>query len=81
MKWESSRFFNMFIKVVSSKYLKDRVSEKVNTKVTQLLYSWTLALPEEMKIKDTYHMFQIQDIVQSDSLIPSPQSLAKTPCF
>lgn len=81
MKWESSRFFNVFIKVVSSKYPRDRVSEKVNTKVTELLYSWTLALPEEMKIKDAYHTFQIQGIVQSDSLIPSPPSFPKTPPF
>uniref|UniRef100_A0A8D0UP07 VHS domain-containing protein n=1 Tax=Sus scrofa TaxID=9823 RepID=A0A8D0UP07_PIG len=46
------RFLNELIKVVSPKYLGDRVSEKVKTKVIELLYSWTLALAEESKIKD-----------------------------
>lgn len=48
------------IKVVSPKYLGDRVSEKVKTKIIELLYSWTLALPEESKIKDAYHMLKRQ---------------------
>lgn len=36
------------------------MSEKVKTKVIELLYSWTLALPEETKIKDAYHMLKRQ---------------------
>lgn len=36
------------------------MSEKVKTKVIELLYSWTLALPEESKIKDAYHMLKRQ---------------------
>ncbi|XP_008071515.1 ADP-ribosylation factor-binding protein GGA3 [Carlito syrichta] len=82
------RFLNELIKVVSPKYLGDRVSEKVKTKVIELLYSWTMALPEEAKIKDAYHMLKRQGIVQSDppipvdrTLIPSPPSRPKNPVF
>nr|XP_021491234.1 ADP-ribosylation factor-binding protein GGA3 isoform X3 [Meriones unguiculatus] len=69
-------------------YLGDRVSEKVKTKVIELLFSWTLALPEEAKIKDAYHMLKRQGIVQSDppipmdrTLIPSPPPRPKNPVF
>ncbi|XP_007454416.1 PREDICTED: ADP-ribosylation factor-binding protein GGA3 isoform X2 [Lipotes vexillifer] len=60
-------------------YLGDRVSEKVKTKVIELLYSWTLALPEESKIKDAYHMLKRQGIVQSDPLIPMDRTLIPSP--
>ncbi|KAF3817266.1 hypothetical protein GH733_011666 [Mirounga leonina] len=60
-------------------YLGDRVSEKVKTKVIELLYSWTLALPEETKIKDAYHMLKRQGIVQSDPLIPVDRTLIPSP--
>ncbi|KAF0887084.1 GGA3 protein, partial [Crocuta crocuta] len=73
------RFLNELIKVVSPKYLGDRVSEKVKTKVIELLYSWTLALPEETKIKDAYHMLKRQGIVQSDPLIPVDRTLIPSP--
>ncbi|XP_052051043.1 ADP-ribosylation factor-binding protein GGA3 isoform X2 [Apodemus sylvaticus] len=82
------RFLNELIKVVSPKYFGDRVSEKVKTKVIELLFSWTLALPEEAKIKDAYHMLKRQGIVQSDppipmdrTLIPSPPPRPKNPVF
>ncbi|XP_077019914.1 ADP-ribosylation factor-binding protein GGA3 isoform X2 [Tamandua tetradactyla] len=82
------RFLNELIKVVSPKYLGDRVSEKVKTKIIELLYSWTVALPEESKIKDAYHMLKRQGIVQSDppvpadrTLIPSPPPRPKNPVF
>lgn len=73
------RFLNELIKVVSPKYLGDRVSEKVKTKIIELLYSWTLALPEEAKIKDAYHMLKRQGIVQSDPLIPMDRTLIPSP--
>ncbi|XP_052614926.1 ADP-ribosylation factor-binding protein GGA3 isoform X3 [Peromyscus californicus insignis] len=82
------RFLNELIKVVSPKYLGDRVSEKVKTKVIELLFSWTLALPEEAKIRDAYHMLKRQGIVQSDppipmdrTLIPSPPPRPRNPVF
>uniref|UniRef100_A0A8B9D8U8 Golgi associated, gamma adaptin ear containing, ARF binding protein 3 n=1 Tax=Anser cygnoides TaxID=8845 RepID=A0A8B9D8U8_ANSCY len=82
------RFLNELIKVVSPKYLGDRVSEKVKTKVIELLYSWTVALPEESKIKDAYYMLKRQGIVMFDpvipvdkTLIPSPPPRPKNPVF
>ncbi|XP_056673146.1 ADP-ribosylation factor-binding protein GGA3 isoform X7 [Monodelphis domestica] len=60
-------------------YLGDRISEKVKTKVIELLYSWTVALPEESKIKDAYQMLKRQGIVQSDPLIPMDRTLIPSP--
>ncbi|KAJ6660369.1 hypothetical protein lerEdw1_017792 [Lerista edwardsae] len=82
------RFLNELIKVVSPKYLGDRVSEKVKSKIIELLYSWTVALPDESKIKDAYYMLKRQGIVLSDpvipverTLIPSPPPRPKNPVF
>jgi hypothetical protein len=41
------------------------VSEKVKIKVIELLYSCTVALPEEAKIKDAYHMLKRQGMCPS----------------
>ncbi|XP_078061885.1 LOW QUALITY PROTEIN: ADP-ribosylation factor-binding protein GGA3-like, partial [Mustelus asterias] len=73
------RFLNELIKVVSPKYLGDRVSEKVKTKVIELLYSWTVALPEEIKIKDAYQMLKKQGILQHDPQIPVDRTLIPSP--
>ncbi|XP_069056230.1 ADP-ribosylation factor-binding protein GGA3 isoform X2 [Pleurodeles waltl] len=91
----SSKFLQLFkvlyqqlVEVSRSQYLGDRVSEKVKSKVVELLYSWTLALPEESKIKDAYQMLKRQGIVHSDpvmpvdrTLIPSPPARPKNPVF
>lgn len=51
------------------------MSEKVKTKVIELLYSWTLALPEETKIKDAYHMLKRQGMcLPSLSLQAAPEA-------
>ncbi|XP_056406014.1 ADP-ribosylation factor-binding protein GGA3 isoform X2 [Hyla sarda] len=73
------RFLNELIKVVSPKYLGDRVSEKVKSKVVGLLYSWTIALPDENKIKDAYQMLKRQGIVLTDPVIPVDQTLIPSP--
>uniref|UniRef100_A0A6I8RJJ0 Golgi-associated, gamma adaptin ear containing, ARF binding protein 3 n=1 Tax=Xenopus tropicalis TaxID=8364 RepID=A0A6I8RJJ0_XENTR len=82
------RFLNELIKVVSPKYLGDRISEKVKSKVIGLLYSWTVALPEETKIKEAYHMLKRQGIILADpeipvdhTLVPSPPTRPKNPIF
>uniref|UniRef100_A0A8C1ZFR9 Golgi associated, gamma adaptin ear containing, ARF binding protein 3a n=1 Tax=Cyprinus carpio TaxID=7962 RepID=A0A8C1ZFR9_CYPCA len=54
------RFLNELIKIVSPKYLGDRVSERVKTKVIELLYSWSVALPDEAKIIEAYQMLKKQ---------------------
>ncbi|XP_059509763.1 ADP-ribosylation factor-binding protein GGA3 isoform X2 [Stegostoma tigrinum] len=73
------RFLNELIKVVSPKYLGDRVSEKVKTKVIELLYSWTVALPEEIKIQDAYQMLKKQGVLQHDPQIPVDKTLIPSP--
>ncbi|XP_067860531.1 ADP-ribosylation factor-binding protein GGA3 isoform X2 [Heptranchias perlo] len=62
-----------------NEYLGDRVSEKVKTKVIELLYSWTVALPEETKIKDAYQMLKKQGILQHDPQIPVDKTLIPSP--
>ncbi|XP_026550699.1 ADP-ribosylation factor-binding protein GGA1 [Notechis scutatus] len=54
------RFLNELIKVVSPKYLGNRTSEKVKSKILELMYSWTLGLPEEVKITEAYQMLKKQ---------------------
>uniref|UniRef100_A0A3Q1F0W5 VHS domain-containing protein n=1 Tax=Acanthochromis polyacanthus TaxID=80966 RepID=A0A3Q1F0W5_9TELE len=54
------KFLNELIKVVSPKYLGDKVSEKVKKKVIELLYSWTVSLPDEAKICEAYQMLKSQ---------------------
>ncbi|XP_041076901.1 ADP-ribosylation factor-binding protein GGA3-like isoform X1 [Polyodon spathula] len=82
------RFLNELIKVVSPKYLGDRVSEKVKRKVIEMLYSWAVALPDEAKINEAYQMLKRQGIVSCDpeipvdnTLIPSPPTRPKNPVF
>ncbi|KAM9856643.1 ADP-ribosylation factor-binding protein GGA3a [Aulostomus maculatus] len=82
------RFLNELIKVVSPKYLGDKVSEKVKTKVIEMIFSWTVSLPDEAKICEAYQMLKTQGIVLVDpkiplnaTLIPSPSPRPKNPVF
>ncbi|XP_068583496.1 ADP-ribosylation factor-binding protein GGA3a [Cebidichthys violaceus] len=82
------RFLNELIKVVSPKYLGDKVSEGVKTKVIEMLFSWTVSLPDEAKIFEAYEMLKSQGIVLADpevpldaTLIPSPSPRPKNPVF
>lgn len=49
----------------------------MKTKVIELLYSWTLALPEESKIKDAYHMLKRQGMCLPRLNLHTAQRLAK----
>ncbi|XP_056102169.1 ADP-ribosylation factor-binding protein GGA3a isoform X2 [Rhinichthys klamathensis goyatoka] len=73
------RFLNELIKVVSPKYLGDRVSEQVKTKVIELLYSWSVALPDEAKITEAYQMLKMQGIVTEDPEVPVDKTLVPSP--
>ncbi|XP_073331679.1 ADP-ribosylation factor-binding protein GGA3a [Pagrus major] len=82
------RFLNELIKVVSPKYLGDKVSERVKAKVIEMLFSWTVSLPDEAKICEAYQMLKSQGIVLVDpevpldaTLIPSPSPRPKNPVF
>uniref|UniRef100_A0A673XPQ0 Golgi associated, gamma adaptin ear containing, ARF binding protein 3 n=1 Tax=Salmo trutta TaxID=8032 RepID=A0A673XPQ0_SALTR len=82
------RFLNELIKVVSPKYMGDRVPEKVKTKIIEMLYSWTVAFPNEAKINEAYQTLRRQGLVTMDpelpvdkTLIPSPPTRPKNPVF
>ncbi|KAL8221950.1 UNVERIFIED_CONTAM: ARF-binding protein [Gekko kuhli] len=64
------RFLNELIKVVSPKYLGGRTSEKVKSKILELMYSWMLGLPHEVKITEAYKMLKKQGIVKCDPKLP-----------
>uniref|UniRef100_A0A4X1V1F6 ADP-ribosylation factor-binding protein GGA1 n=1 Tax=Sus scrofa TaxID=9823 RepID=A0A4X1V1F6_PIG len=73
------RFLNELIKVVSPKYLGSRTSEKVKNKILELLYSWTVGLPEEVKIAEAYQMLKKQGIVKADPKLPDDAALPLPP--
>ncbi|XP_051988846.1 ADP-ribosylation factor-binding protein GGA3 isoform X2 [Xyrauchen texanus] len=82
------RFLNELIKVVSPKYMGDSVSEKVKNKIFEMLYSWTVAFPNEAKISDAYQTLKRQGLIMSDpeltadkTLVPSPPARPKNPVF
>uniref|UniRef100_H2YQA2 VHS domain-containing protein n=1 Tax=Ciona savignyi TaxID=51511 RepID=H2YQA2_CIOSA len=60
------RFLNEMIKVVSPKYLGDKTSEKVQTRVLTMLFTWSIALSDQVKIRDAYQMLKKQGIVKTD---------------
>ncbi|XP_049601961.1 ADP-ribosylation factor-binding protein GGA1 isoform X2 [Syngnathus scovelli] len=72
------RFLNELIKVVSPKYLGSRSPEPVKKKVLELIYSWTLGLPDESKIIDAYQMLKKQGIIKQDPQLP-PDKLPNHP--
>uniref|UniRef100_A0A674CG08 Golgi associated, gamma adaptin ear containing, ARF binding protein 1 n=1 Tax=Salmo trutta TaxID=8032 RepID=A0A674CG08_SALTR len=73
------RFLNELIKVVSPKYLGTRAPETVKKKVLELIYSWTLGLPDEAKIADAYQMLKKQGIVKQDPVLPADKLLLLPP--
>uniref|UniRef100_A0A665VX74 Golgi associated, gamma adaptin ear containing, ARF binding protein 3b n=1 Tax=Echeneis naucrates TaxID=173247 RepID=A0A665VX74_ECHNA len=82
------RFLNELIKVVSPKYMGDSAPEKVKMKIVEMLYSWTIAFPNETKISEAYQTLRRQGLVTSDpelpldrTLIPSPPTRPKHPVF
>ncbi|CAJ1076566.1 LOW QUALITY PROTEIN: ADP-ribosylation factor-binding protein GGA3 [Xyrichtys novacula] len=82
------RFLNELIKVVSPKYMGDTAPEKVRLKIVEMLYSWTVAFPSEVKISEAYQTLRREGLVTSDpeipldrTLIPSPPTRPKHPVF
>uniref|UniRef100_A0A8D0DRM2 Golgi associated, gamma adaptin ear containing, ARF binding protein 1 n=1 Tax=Salvator merianae TaxID=96440 RepID=A0A8D0DRM2_SALMN len=51
-------------------YLGNRTPEKVKSKILELMYSWTLGLPHEVKIIEAYQMLKKQGIVKCDPKLP-----------
>ncbi|XP_078273918.1 ADP-ribosylation factor-binding protein GGA1-like [Rhinoraja longicauda] len=81
------RFLNDLIKVLSPKYLGLWSSEQVKLKVIEMLYSWTVWLPNEIKIRDAYQMLKKQGVIKQDpklpdeKLLPPPSPRAKSSLF
>ncbi|KAJ8283815.1 hypothetical protein COCON_G00026650 [Conger conger] len=73
------RFLNELIKVVSPKYLGSRAPEQVKKKVLEVMYSWTIGLPEETKIADAYQMLKKQGIIKHDPVLPDDMPLPPPP--
>ncbi|XP_061534640.1 ADP-ribosylation factor-binding protein GGA1-like isoform X2 [Phycodurus eques] len=76
------RFLNELIKVVSPKYLGIRAPEPVKMKVQEMMFSWTVTLPDETKIADAYQILKKQSIVNQDTILgdnnPFPSAPTKT---
>ncbi|XP_036394496.1 ADP-ribosylation factor-binding protein GGA3-like [Megalops cyprinoides] len=64
------RFLNELIKVLSPKYLGMWSTAEVKLKVTEVLYSWTQWLKDEVKIQEAYHMLKKQGIIKKDPKLP-----------
>ncbi|KAJ8384129.1 hypothetical protein AAFF_G00208310 [Aldrovandia affinis] len=73
------RFLNELIKVVSPKYLGTRAPEQVKKKVLEVMFSWTVGLPDETKISDAYQMLKKQGIVKQDPVLPDDIPLPPPP--
>ncbi|XP_022608058.1 ADP-ribosylation factor-binding protein GGA3 isoform X1 [Seriola dumerili] len=69
-------------------YMGDSAPEKVKLKIVEMLYSWTVAFPNETKIGEAYQTLRRQGLVTHDpelpldrTLIPSPLTRPKHPVF
>ncbi|XP_028914528.1 ADP-ribosylation factor-binding protein GGA2 [Ornithorhynchus anatinus] len=69
------RFLNELIKVLSPKYLGAWSTEKVKKRVTEIMFSWTVWFPEEVKIRDAYQMLKKQGIIKQDPKLPEDKIL------
>ncbi|XP_050173195.1 ADP-ribosylation factor-binding protein GGA2 isoform X2 [Myiozetetes cayanensis] len=69
------RFLNELIKVLSPKYYGTWSSDKVKLRVTEVIFSWTVWFPQEVKIRDAYQMLKKQGIVKEDPKLPEDKIL------
>ncbi|NXT67703.1 GGA2 protein, partial [Chaetops frenatus] len=69
------RFLNELIKVLSPKYYGIWSSEKVKSRVTEVIFSWTVWFPQEVKIQDAYQMLKKQGVVKEDPKLPEDKIL------
>ena len=63
-------FVNELIKVLSAKHLGSWTTEKVKGRVIEILFSWTVWFPEDIKIRDAYQMLKKQGIIKQDPKLP-----------
>ncbi|NWT12357.1 GGA2 protein, partial [Vireo altiloquus] len=81
------RFLNELIKVLSPKYYGIWSSEKVKSRVTEVIFSWTVWFPQEVKIQEAYQMLKKQGIVKEDpklledKILPPPSPRPQNSIF
>ncbi|VVC97522.1 unnamed protein product [Leptidea sinapis] len=75
------RFLNEMIKLVSPKYLADRTTPEIRTRVLQLLHAWSIEYPKESKIKVAYDMLKNQGVIKETPppLPPEKVSISSRP--
>ncbi|NWU94445.1 GGA2 protein, partial [Upupa epops] len=69
------RFLNELIKVLAPKHCGPRSSDRVKSRVAQVLFSWTVWFPQEAKVQDAYQMLKKQGIVKEDPKLPEDRVL------
>ncbi|KFO85091.1 ADP-ribosylation factor-binding protein GGA2, partial [Buceros rhinoceros silvestris] len=69
------RFLNELIKVLSPKYYGTWSSEKVKSRVIEVIFSWTVWFPEDVKIRDAYQMLKKQGFIKEDPKLPEDKIL------
>ncbi|XP_044836449.1 ADP-ribosylation factor-binding protein GGA2 isoform X2 [Mauremys mutica] len=81
------RFLNELIKVLSPKYLGTWSTEKVKSRVIEIMFSWTVWFPQEVKIRDAYQMLKKQGVIKQDpklledKILPPPSPRPKNSIF
>lgn len=55
-------------------YMGDSVSDKVKNKIIEMLYSWTVAFPNESKIADAYQTLKRQGEILGTNFLGSVMS-------
>ncbi|XP_004706117.1 ADP-ribosylation factor-binding protein GGA2 [Echinops telfairi] len=69
------RFLNELIKLLSPKYLGSWSTEKVKGRIIEILFSWMVWFPEDIKIRDAYQMLKKQGIIKQDPKLPMDKIL------
>ncbi|XP_050824551.1 ADP-ribosylation factor-binding protein GGA2 isoform X3 [Gopherus flavomarginatus] len=81
------RFLNELIKVLSPKYLGTWSTEKVKSRVIEIMFSWTVWFPQEVKIRNAYQMLKKQGVIKQDpklledKILPPPSPRPKNSIF
>ncbi|XP_074052340.1 ADP-ribosylation factor-binding protein GGA2 isoform X3 [Macrotis lagotis] len=51
-------------------YLGSWTTEKVKSRIIEIMFSWTVWFPEDIKIRDAYQMLKKQGIIKQDPKLP-----------
>lgn len=73
------KFLNELIKLVSRKHMGDVTPKELQTKILDILFTWTSKYPKETKIKEAYDMLKTQGIVHQPIKNVLPSNVARAP--